>query len=102
MNLPIQWITWNYAFVDMMKNLGSYRAENYKEWVGKLLKGLENIRANMSIKVHFYTAIKMNFRKIAAMWEISKENDSLRYQNNGRALPGTNIKRHLTNVEYEI
>ena len=38
----------------MVKNfLGNRRAENYKEFVEKLWKCLQDIGANMSIKVHF-------------------------------------------------
>ena len=45
--------TWT-LFVDVVKHfLGNHRGENYKELVEKLLKSLQNISANMSIKVHF-------------------------------------------------
>ena len=41
-------------FADMVKNfLGNRRVENYKELVKKLFKSLQDIGANMSIKVHF-------------------------------------------------
>ena len=44
--------------VDMVKNFsGNRRTENYKELVGKLLKSLQDIGANMCIKVNFYLAI---------------------------------------------
>ena len=44
------------SFVDVVKNfLGNRRAENYKEFVEKLLKSLQDIGANMSIKVHYFT-----------------------------------------------
>ena len=42
------------SFVDVVKNfLGNHWAENYKEWVEKLLKSLQDICSNMSIKVNF-------------------------------------------------
>ena len=45
--------TWT-SFVDMMKNfLGNRQAKNYKELVEKLLKNLQDIGTNISIKVHF-------------------------------------------------
>ena len=44
--------TWT-SFVDVVKNfLGNHWAEN-KELVEKLLKSLQDIGANMSIKLHF-------------------------------------------------
>ena len=44
-------------FVDVVKNfLGHCRAENYKEFVEKLLKSLQDIGTNISIKVHFFTS----------------------------------------------
>ena len=42
------------SFVDMLKNfLCNCQAKNYKEFAEKLLKSLQDIDANMSIKVHF-------------------------------------------------
>ena len=42
------------SFVDVVKNfLGNRRTENYNELVEKLLKSLQDIGANMSMKVHF-------------------------------------------------
>ena len=41
------------SFVDLVKNLSSRQAENYKELVEKLLKSLHNISINMSIMVYF-------------------------------------------------
>ena len=39
----------------MMKNfLGNRRVENYKELMEKLLKNLQDIGVNMSIKVFFF------------------------------------------------
>ena len=35
-----------------MKNLGNRRTKNYKELMEKLLKSLQDIDANMRIKVH--------------------------------------------------
>ena len=43
------------SFADVVKNFwGNRRVENYKEFVEKKLKSLQNICANMSIKVYFY------------------------------------------------
>ena len=58
-NLLIRWMTWNYAlersFVDAMKNFfGNLWAKNYVELVEKLLRSLQDIGTNMSIKVHFF------------------------------------------------
>ena len=51
----------------------------YKELVEKQLKSLQDIGANMSIKVlFFFLAIEINFRWIAPMSVMSKENDSIR------------------------
>ena len=45
---------WTY-FIDMVKNFFIIRwVEIYKELVEKLLKSLQDIRANMSIKVPFF------------------------------------------------
>ena len=57
------------SFVDMVQNfLDNRQLENYKELVEKLLKILQDIRANMCIKVHFFfIAIKINSEIIAAM-----------------------------------
>ena len=45
--------TWA-SFVDVVKNfLGHCRAENYKKLVEKLLKSLQDIGANMNIKIYF-------------------------------------------------
>ena len=45
--------TWT-LFSDVVKNfLGNHWGENYKELVEKPLKSLQDIGANMSIKVHF-------------------------------------------------
>ena len=44
----------------------------------KLLKSLQDIDINMSIKVNFYIAISINFRIFAAMWVFCKENDFIR------------------------
>ena len=42
------------SFVDMVKNfLGNHWAKNYKEFVEKLLISLQDIGANICIKVHF-------------------------------------------------
>ena len=42
------------SFIDVLKNfLGNCQVENFKELVEKLLKSLQDIGANMSIKVHF-------------------------------------------------
>ena len=42
------------SFVDMEKNfLGNHQAESHKEFLEKLLKSLQDIGTNMSIKVHF-------------------------------------------------
>ena len=66
-------------FIVVVKNfLVNRRAKNYKDLVEKLLKSLQDIGANMTIKFHFYIAILINFRIIAAMWLMSKENDSIR------------------------
>ena len=47
--------TWS-LLVDVVKNfLGNCRAENYKELVEKLLKNLQDIGTNTSIKVNFFT-----------------------------------------------
>ena len=44
------------SFVDVKENfLGNRWAKNYKEFVEKLLKSLQDINANMRIKVHFFT-----------------------------------------------
>ena len=43
--------TWT-SFVDVKNFLGNCWAKNYKELVEKLLKSLQDINANMSIKVH--------------------------------------------------
>ena len=41
-------------FVDVVKNfLGNHWAKNYKELIKKLLKSLQDIDADMSIKGHF-------------------------------------------------
>ena len=62
------------SFVDAVKNiLGSHQAENYKELVEKLLKSLQDLGVNMSVKVHF-----LHFQLIVMMWVMSKENDSIR------------------------
>ena len=46
-------MTWNYVFVDVMKNfLGNRRAEKYKK-LEKRLKILQNKISNTSIKIHF-------------------------------------------------
>ena len=43
------------VFVDVVKHfLVNHKAENYKEFVEKLLKSLQDIGTNMSIKVHFW------------------------------------------------
>ena len=42
------------SFVDVVKNFfGNCQAKSYKELVEKLLKSLQEIGADMSIKVHF-------------------------------------------------
>ena len=42
-------------FVDVVKNFfGNCQDKNYKELMEKLLKSLQGICANMSIKVHFF------------------------------------------------
>ena len=41
------------SFVDVVKNLDNRRDEKYEEFVEKLLKSLQEIGANMSIKVPF-------------------------------------------------
>ena len=73
----LELLTWT-SLVDAGKNLlGNRRAENYKELVEKLLKSLQDIGTHMSINVHFYIAIKINFRIIAAMWMMKKRNNSI-------------------------
>ena len=50
---PAESSTWS-AFVFVVKKfLGNEKAENYEELVKDLLENLKNIKANMSIKVHF-------------------------------------------------
>ena len=45
--------TWT-SFVDVVKNfLGNRRAENFKKFEEKLLKSLQDVDANMSIKINF-------------------------------------------------
>ena len=46
------------SFVDVVKNfLGNRQAENYKEFVEKLLKSLQDTGANICIKVHFLRSV---------------------------------------------
>ena len=63
-------------FVDVVKNLFDNRgAENYKEFKEKLLKSIQDICANMSIKVQF---LHRYIDKFPAMRVMSKKNDSIR------------------------
>ena len=51
------------SFVDMVKNiLGNHRAENYKEFVEQPLKSLQEISANMCIKIWFLLSHLDKFR----------------------------------------
>ena len=67
------------SFIDVVKNfIGNHRTENYREVVENLLKSLQDIDANISIQIHFYIAILINFRIIVTMWVMCKKNDSIR------------------------
>ena len=42
-------------FVDVIKNfLGNHWVESFKKLMEKLLKSLQDMGANMSIKIHFF------------------------------------------------
>ena len=72
------------SFVDVAKNFwGNCRIEEYKELVERLLKSLQDIGANMSIKVHFLHS-HLDNDKWWARWTIPSG-----YENNERALSGT-------------
>ena len=49
-------------FVDMTKNFfGNRRTENYKELVEKMLKSLQDMGTNMSIKIYFLHSLLDKF-----------------------------------------
>ena len=52
------------SFVDWVKNFLGNRLSENKELVEKLLKGIQDIGANKSIKVHVYIAMKISFRTV--------------------------------------
>ena len=60
----------------------------------------------MSIKVHFYEAIYINFWIIAVMWVISQEKDSIRISKQWKSATRdkkswlTNAERYLNNIEH--
>ena len=81
--------------------LGNRRGENRKKLVEKLLQNLQEINANMSIKVHFFfIAVSIDFRITVA---ISKKNDSIRiskqWKRPTRTVGQTNDDRLL--LEYQ-
>ena len=61
------------SFGDELKNfLDDRRAEIYKELVEKLLKSLQDIIANMSIKVHILHSHQDNYFRIVNTVSMSK------------------------------
>lgn len=56
------------SFVDVMKNyLGNHWVENYKKLMENLLKILQDVCANMFIKVHFLNSHLDKIRFVAFM-----------------------------------
>ena len=73
--------------VDVVKIFfGNRWAENYKKSVEKLLKSLQNIDANISIKVHFLHSHLDKFPDNCD--NVSDEQEEQFYQDLKRALPG--------------
>ena len=103
------------SFIDMMKNfLGYHLAKNYKELVEKLLKILQDLDANMSIKVHFlhshldkfpdnYSNVKDDLEKqFHQDMKTMEEHYQGQWNKQMMAEYCWSIKRDLNNIEHDV
>ena len=81
-----------------MKNLGNRRTENYKALIEKLMKSLQDISANMSIKVHFLHSHLDKF--LVNCGEESDEQGERFHQDIKTMDFCWSIKRDLNNIEH--
>ena len=58
--------------------LGNRRAQNYEEFVNKVVQSYQKLDCNMSLKIHFLHRIWIFSQGIVVQWVMNKENFSIR------------------------